>query len=106
MFDKKKTMQQTEAAMRWIEKAGFDGDLSDLSAGIYDITQSVDDELDKLLPSLLEIDTADNKSALGFFIDLTIEMKHIEDHAKDAVANLIKVQDFFNMKLKSNKPTT
>lgn len=103
MFDKKKTMQQTEAAMQWIEQAGFDGDLSDLSAGIYDITQSVDDELDKLLPSLHEIDTTDNERALEFFIDLTMEMKHIEDHAKDAVTNLLKIQDFFNMKLKSSK---
>ena len=102
MFDKKKTMQQTEAAMQWVEKAGFDGDLSDLSAGIDDITQSVD-EIVKILPSLLEIDTADNERALEFFIDITMEMKHIEDHAKDAVTNLIRVQDFFNMKLKSRK---
>lgn len=94
MFDKKKIMQQTETAMKWIETTGFTGDLSDLSAGIYDISESAY-KINELLPSLLNIDSNDRDAVLEFFVDLYWEMKHIEDHAKSAAENLDNISDFF-----------
>ena len=83
-----------EAAAQWIEKAGYAGDLSAITAGIHDITEGMEKMHKEWIPSLLRLDPSERDESLNFIIDLLLEMEHIQNHAEAACENLIVVRDF------------
>jgi hypothetical protein len=85
-----------EKVAEWLEKSGFNGDLSALTAGLHDIHSAIDKIYDKLLPSLLQLNTSQKDEALKVFIDWWLEMEHIGRHANSITEVLTTVRDFLD----------
>ena len=90
-----------EAAAQWLEKSGYKGELSALTAGIHDISEGVGKIQDEWIPLLLKLDPAERDESLTLIIDLLFEMEHIRDHAESAYNTLIAVRDFLDESLRS-----
>ncbi len=85
-----------EQVATWLEKSGFSGDLSALTAGLHDTSVALQKIYSKLLPSLLELDTTQKEEALDIIIDLWLEMEHIGNHAASSSNVLTAIRDFLD----------
>jgi hypothetical protein len=91
--------QQTdivEHMAEWLDKSGFTGDLSALTASLHDIQGAIEKIYDTLLPALLRLNTSQKEEALDIIIKCWLEMEHIDRHANSAVAVLTAARDFLD----------
>lgn len=87
-------------AQAWFSGCGYDGDLSALIAGLFDIEESIQKIFEELLPSLLLIDLSNKENALGVIVDLCLKMEHIGRHADSSVESLIAIRDYLDTSAK------
>jgi hypothetical protein len=93
-----------EAAARWLEVSGFEGDLSAVTAGLHDIAEVSKKIEEELLPLLLRLSPRfQHDEALGIMVDLKFDLEHIAAHARDAIEVVAAVCDFLDH---SPKPGT
>ena len=85
-----------EEVARWLENAGYRGDLSALTACLHDVGDSLQDINGNILPLLLKMDYSQREEALEVLVRLWLELEHIQRHAKEGVENLTKVRDYFD----------
>jgi D-serine dehydratase len=83
-----------EVVAQWIEKAGYKGDLSSLTAGIHDISESLQMVHEDYAPALSKLNPFERDESLTLIIELLLEMEHIKNHAEAAYEKLIEVRDF------------
>ncbi len=67
---------------------GRDKDVGDVYAGILDICDSVMDIYGTILPRIARLETPSKENLLEEIVDLEIELKHIQDHTRDAIRGL------------------
>jgi len=87
-------------AQAWFSGCGYDGDLSALIAGFFDIEESIQKIFDKLLPSLLLVDLSNKENAPGVIVDLCLEMEHIGRHADSSIECLVAIRDHLDSSAK------
>lgn len=90
-----------EEAAEWLEKAGYEGDLSAITACLHDIHEAMQNINTRMLPSLIKLDYPQREEALDVLIELWLELEHIRRHAEDGVKNLSEVRDYFDTSQKS-----
>ncbi|MSQ15334.1 MAG: hypothetical protein EXR50_05675 [Dehalococcoidia bacterium] len=67
---------------------GRDRDVGAVEAGIVDIYDSTIELYDKILPNIAKLKSPSSDDLLGEIVDLEMELKHIQDHARDAIKGL------------------
>ena len=90
-----------ETAAKWLERIGFQADLSPFTAGLHDIDIAIKKIYTHLLPSLVEMDSSQRDEALGLIVDLWLEIDHIQRHAEKVTEVLVRVRDFLDTGPKS-----
>jgi hypothetical protein len=85
-----------EIAAQWIEKLGFEGDLSVITAGLHDIRDGMDKVYSDLLPYLIKLDPNEKEVVLEVVVDILVEFNHIRTHADSAIERLIEIRDFID----------
>lgn len=85
-----------ESAVRWLESAGFKGDLSAFGAAVYDTDEALIDIKNRLLPELVKLERGDWEHVLDVVVDMITQFEHIRQHMQDAIACLIEVRDFID----------
>ncbi|MEJ2710394.1 MAG: hypothetical protein P8074_22475 [Anaerolineales bacterium] len=92
-----------EEAAQWLEKAGFEGDLSAFTSSLHDIHDGITRINVSLLPSLLALEVSQREDALQIVVDLELELEHIRRHAEGGAKNLIEIRDFLDTSPRSGK---
>lgn len=86
-----------EEAARWIEATGYTGDLSALTAGVHDISESIERIVAALLPRLAALPLQRGDQALEVIVDLGFEFEHIARHAEATGLVIRAVQDYADL---------
>lgn len=100
----KPTLDVAEQAAQWIEGTGYTGDLSAVTAGVHDITESVERILKVILPKLTALPLQRGDQALEVIVDLGSELEHIARHADAAGVVIRAVQDYVDLSEASGGP--
>jgi|GEM_PF-5550164 len=75
---------------------GRDKDVGDVYAGILDIYDSVIDIYGTILPRIAKLEAPSKEDLLEEIVDLEMELKHIQDHARDAIRSLRHISNSLN----------
>ena len=67
---------------------GKDRDIGEVYAGILDIYDSVLDIYGEILPRIAQLKAPSNDDLACELIDLELELKHVQDHARDAIRGI------------------
>lgn len=97
-------LQKTIKADPWVLASAFadkcqqgrDKDVGDVYTGILDIYDSVADIYGTILPRIAKLETPSNDILLEEIVDLEMELKHIQDHARDAIRGLRHISKSLN----------
>lgn len=87
-----------EASAKWLETAGFQGDLSALTAGLHDIDESIKNIINQSLPALIRLEVQKIDEASEIIIDLWLEFEHIGRHAVAAAECTNEIRKFLETK--------
>lgn len=70
-----------------------DKDIGDVYAGILDIYDSVVDIYGEILPRIADLKKPSPDNLLEEIVDLELELKHIQDHARDSIRGLRHISE-------------
>lgn len=86
-----------EAAALWVEATGYNADLSALTAGIRDSSESIRRIVGDLLPRIAALTPQRGDEGLDLFVDLGLELDHVARHAEAASAVARAVRDHLDL---------
>ena len=72
-------------------RAASDRDIGEVYAGIWDIYDSTVHLYGEILPRIAALENPTDEDLQGELIDAYWEMKHIRDHARDAIRGLRRI---------------
>jgi len=76
-----------------------DRDIGEVYAGIWDIYDSTVHLYGEILPRIAAMESPTDEDLQDELIDLYFEMKHIKDHARDAIRGLRRISKSFGSEL-------
>ena len=80
-------------------RAASERDIGEVYAGIWDIYDSTVQLYGEILPRIAAMENPTDEDLQVELIDLYFEMKHIKDHARDAIRGLRRISKSFGSEL-------